>query len=1191
MENAVTNSSEVTDTDSRMLFLPTSISVLVIRADLTHTILPPDDVQFGLGLEIRGLDSVWLILYCFQEDSTLEEAKPLQVCESCRLILDCLTDIRREGVTQRSDGHVTEILFTYRRLSEVLSFEAIVSGPDGFTELHALDFLLGQYAIKENIIDRDVFAVSNSDGGQDHNNVVAKGIEHSGVIVRRALKTSGEYTGHLIRYLGRKFTEVTVSPTTVPIPADDIDPRLLAEAQRRREWAEGFNSGARTLTSTILYPVRWTGQKAAKMAQVDHHLDHNLDARERNLVTHRQRQSLTGSAAHSVKKALWDTVEGVGNGVTSIFKGVTEAMAEVGSAIGDSAMHHARVKYGDSYANQVTKSYVDAASEIGLAGYKVANVFSFGIAGLMIDVVVEGTTLLVSLYDYLVGPVILQGYMTLVQPPLLAPTRYFVVLRPWSLAFYRSPRDVVHKPFKIVPTFLLDTIPRLRNPRRRSPTAAEGDDASGHSATAADSAAQPEPPADQSNATGESFVEETPATATQPTMALPTVHSDAAGLRPSLASALASDEEGVSIIEADGLSYIVMPTAAASEAAPATAAPAPEPAAAATSAKTAAGAIGDVLRHWAGGDRPHVELTTIDCSTYLLYPEVSAAVPALLEETRLSPEALLQLWFAELETAVRRVETLARRRSGAVALAYHKRLRRMPKELFLELQPVRFVFLQHKATSTAQTLPAATDRRRTSGKASHGDGPALATAAVATSAPSAAVDADFSLLDEDDVASSCGDGHRRFGVGVAAGSTSSIDALDASRDDVSPVSQTSSTSRALTPTAMAERAVQNMTGNFRRYQRLFTPAPATDADAGHFDSIVSDADAQQDYRLDAVFAEQDERYRWQQSLAMQSTSSASLASAATVDEALPVADAVGDAPSEPVVIVRRSPTKPPRSSGWLAAMTAASRPPPRFVSMSATPIARTGLVLREESCASASAAVTSLTEQLDALRVLLLNNSPQSLGAAEFNALSRHVQQFEAVASDKDVVEWQFQRYLRWMGIEAPAAAAAATADGDTDEALRPHTAQDRPFLRLGSRCALFDTQHRQASSAGKAAVDATGRVVLTLHSSTAPMADVVAAAAAKTLGSASLSLADLQLPSTDGDADGGDEEERELWLPVLQTAAAPLAAGGPSGASGSAAAGELPPVTTEAAAVDDPAGGKQIGNLLIRYRIVRAAR
>lgn len=242
---------------------------------------------------------------------------------------------------------------------------------------------------------------------------------------------------------------------------------------------------------------------------------------------------------------------------------------------------------------------------------------------------------------------------------------------------------------------------------------------------------------------------------------------------------------------------------------------------------------------------------------------------------------------------------------------------------------------------------------------------------------------------------------------------------------------------------------------------------------------------------------------------------------------------------------------------------------------------------------SASAAVTSLTEQLDALRVLLLNNSPQSLGAVEFDALSRHVQQFEAVASEKDVVEWQFQRYLQWMGV---AAAGGGDGDGDGDDALRPLAARDRPFLRLGSRCALFDTRRRQASSDGKAGVDATGRVVLTLHSSAAPMADVAAAASAKTLGCASLSLADLRLPSVDGDADDGGEDARELWLPVVQSASTPLATGGPSrstaaAATAAAVASDLPPVSADAAVADDPAAGRHIGNLLVRYRVVRAAR
>lgn len=65
-----------------------------------------------------------------------------------------------------------------------------------------------------------------------------------------------------------------------------------------------------------------------------------------------------------------------------------------------------------------------------------------------------------------------------------------------------------------------------------------------------------------------------------------------------------------------------------------------------------------------------------------------------------------------------------------------------------------------------------------------------------------------------------------------------------------------------------------------------------------------------------------------------------------------------------------------------------------------------------------SAQITTLADQLDALRVLLLNNSPESLGSAAYEALSSHVQQFEHVDNSKRVVEWQFQRYLQWMGID-----------------------------------------------------------------------------------------------------------------------------------------------------------------------------
>lgn len=674
------------DREERSLFLPTSVSILILRSELNGVQLPLDDVQFGLGLELFGIDSVFLVLYCFEEAGRTDnnDNSHVTACESGRIMLDYFADIRRENVTQDINGHVTEILYNYRRFDEVVSFLAVVTGPNGNEELQALDFLLGQYCIKQNIIDRDIFVAHQQEDARDHNNIVAKGFENSGVLVRKVLKTSGQYTGHLIRYLGRKYTEAMVKPTENPMSLDEINPNLLAEAQRRREWAESFNFGARTVTSTILYPVRWTGQKAAKLAQVDHHLDQNLDTRERNLVTHEQQQTITSSASHSIKKNLWDTVEGMGNGVTSIFKGVTEAMSEVGTAIGDSAMHHARVKYGDAYADHVTKSYVDAASEIGLAGYKLTNVFSFGLAGLMIDVVVEGTTLLVSLYDYLVGPVILQGYVTLVQPPLLSPKRYFVVLRPWSISFYETPKDIIRKPFKIVPTFLLDTIPRLR---WRKHSSSNGINAS--------SSVRPGPTID-SNVDSHNVLNEDASEEIQffmtPVQQRPPAPSSTLGT-----SDVNHDDSGddeMNIIEADGLSYIMLPPTRQTHAAA-------ENNAVSNHNNTNSNIntkLSSAMYHWSGGHRSHIELTTIDCSTYLLYPEISttgsnATDNIFLETYREKLETeLLFTWYHELETAVQRVETLAKRRSEAIQLAAMKREKNMSQLRQMEISPNHFIF-------------------------------------------------------------------------------------------------------------------------------------------------------------------------------------------------------------------------------------------------------------------------------------------------------------------------------------------------------------------------------------------------------------------------------------------------------------------------------------------------------------------
>ena len=108
---------------------------------------------------------------------------------------------------------------------------------------------------------------------------------------------------------------------------------------------------------------------------------------------------------------------------------MTEALSEIGGAVGDATIHHSTAVNGELYADKITKCYVDAAGEIGLAGYKIGNIASFGVAGLMLDAVVEGATFMISLYEYLAGPVLLQGYMYMIQSPSTVPTLYFTVLR------------------------------------------------------------------------------------------------------------------------------------------------------------------------------------------------------------------------------------------------------------------------------------------------------------------------------------------------------------------------------------------------------------------------------------------------------------------------------------------------------------------------------------------------------------------------------------------------------------------------------------------------------------------------------------------------------------------------------------------------------------------------------------------
>eukprot|EP01035_Chromulina_nebulosa_P017883 gene17883-23499_t len=320
---------------------------------------------------------------------------------------------------------------------------------------------------------------------QKSSNIVATGFEGTGSLIRTTLTTSGKLTGYAIRSLGKLYTNTAVQSRKLfnvdlrkettetvanesAIQSNKVNENHINAAMKNKERAEIIHAGAKRITGAALYPVRWTGRKASEWASQG---NTNLDLS----VTESSKKSTIfqglGTSASSdngpnrkdvISNVTMDTLGGIGNAVVSICKGVTEAIGEVGTAIGDSALHHSKTINGDEYANEVTKHYVSAASELGLASYKVMNVMALGIGGVLADAAVEGTTLLICLSDFLIGPIVLQGYCEMIQLPQLTPRIFFVVLRPWSIAFYHSSKDVMNRPYKIVITAMLDTLPQLR---------------------------------------------------------------------------------------------------------------------------------------------------------------------------------------------------------------------------------------------------------------------------------------------------------------------------------------------------------------------------------------------------------------------------------------------------------------------------------------------------------------------------------------------------------------------------------------------------------------------------------------------------------------------------------------------------------------------------------------------------------
>ena len=453
-------------------------------------------------------------------------------------------------------GDYVHVMYSYTRKGAAFHlnvfFSITRSDPNVLKDIEdsilELEFIFKQYTLWT-FYDDNNNDTNNQKAHEDDRkpNNIARGFEKTGVLLREGLKAGGRSTGEAIRFLGKKYTENTlkwksrqsVASESRVADGDDIsrsEPRLVEQddidkAKLMKERGESVHAGIRTVTSTALRPIRYLGEAASKMAAI------KKDEKDS-------------------RRPILDTVGGVGNALSSVFKGVTEAWSEIGSATSDAALYHSRHLHGNDYADAVTKHYVEGMGEIALGLYKGINVATLGVHGLVLDAVVEGTMLSISLYEFLVGPVIIQDYMDIITLPSLKKTRVFLVLRPWSIAIYETASCFCKRPIKLIATSMLDTIPKLRRKEAHD-----------------------------------------------------------------------------------------------------------------TDAENVAGNNDPTLFDKLKGTETHIEICTVDCSTYLLFPN-----PLLLEKL-----------FNELELACRRVETIDKRNSGALEIAVERRLSLMPKETFIKL--------------------------------------------------------------------------------------------------------------------------------------------------------------------------------------------------------------------------------------------------------------------------------------------------------------------------------------------------------------------------------------------------------------------------------------------------------------------------------------------------------------------------
>ena len=590
-----------------------------------------------------------------------------------RLVLDLAASVQRERKDIDDEGNFSSFKYSYSRHGVNLEFEATPwwwgeedereedsRVEDANESINAFEFIMSQFtfamfsAAKVGVNEDEIVVENehehNREADQEEidasSNNVAYGLEVTGKGLRTGLRATGRGVGIAIRYVGSAYTQVAVKLGAGGDGPRAVSEEDLAQGQKHKENCEVFHAGARSVTGTILAPVRYLGQKAGQMApEADRSKTYDEDQ---------------GGAAGKERSAAEEVMWGAGNGFVHMFKGVTEFVSEIGAAVGDSAIYHSRMVNGEDYASRVTALHIEGAGQVGLGLYKVGHVMSFGIAGIAADALFEGATLLTALYDFLVGPVLLHAWMDVCFPPSTTLQRLYVVLRPFSVSFYEKSTQFAARPFRIIPTALLDTIPqlRLRGPQStptRAPTGA------GDAATAGVSESGP-------LANTSSISQALASGAASSTEDLVALEERDIASQGSYVQRLTSMRSHVELCTVDCSSALLHPLVERETPPHSIERSSPLPKAVPVPVPVPAeeGKSGD-------GDEDAEDSTWQDTDT------LDGAGDHDVEANERG-EAALQEWFEELKAACMRVEEVTKKRSGALELALTRRLGLLPKK-------------------------------------------------------------------------------------------------------------------------------------------------------------------------------------------------------------------------------------------------------------------------------------------------------------------------------------------------------------------------------------------------------------------------------------------------------------------------------------------------------------------------------